>query len=70
MSICLGTRLSSSHIGFFHLLFFSPLAYTSCQDEFTLLEKNACFSQIRPRADLLVDALDEILAEDHLKIGG
>ena len=34
------------------------------------VEKNACFSQIRPRADLLVDALDEILAEDHLKIGG
>ena len=34
------------------------------------VEKNACFSQIVPRADLLVDALDEILAEDHLKIGG
>ena len=31
------------------------------------VEKNACFSRIRPRADLLVDALDEILAEDHLR---
>lgn len=33
----LGSRYSSGHTCFSHLLFFFLLAYTSCQDEFTLL---------------------------------